>query len=164
MAVEIGKFQKISSPNPFALITSKKEDGTTNIMAISWWTHAANKPVPTIAIFVSSRGYTQELIRKSGEFGLCLPDESIAEAAFQCGTCSGRETDKPEKFGIELTDAGSISTKLVARSQAALECKVVQTMPVQDHIMFLAEVQETHIHPEYRHVSSTEGYGKLEVR
>ncbi|MCI8504595.1 MAG: flavin reductase family protein [Lachnospiraceae bacterium] len=164
MSVEIGKFQKASSPNPFALVTSQKEDGSTNVMALSWWTHGANKPVPTIVIFVSSKGYTGELLQKNGEFGLCLPDESIAQAAFKCGTCTGRTTDKPKEFGIELEEADTISAKLVAKSQAALECKVVQVTPVQDHIMFLAEVQAVHIHPEYRHVSAVEGYGKLEVR
>ncbi|MCI8550608.1 MAG: flavin reductase family protein [Lachnospiraceae bacterium] len=164
MSVEIGKFQKASSPNPFALVTSRKEDGTTNVMALSWWTHAANKPVPTIVIFLSSRGYTNELIRETGEFCLCLPDESIAKEAFKCGTCSGRDINKPEEFGIELQEADTVSVKLVAKSHAALECKVVQEMPVQDHIMFLAEVKETHINPQYKHVSAVEGYGRLEVR
>ena len=164
MAVEIGKFQKASSPNPFALVTSRKEDGSTNIMALSWWTYAANKPVPTIVIFVSSRGFTGELIKKTGEFGLCLPDESIAQAALKCGTCSGRDTDKANEFGIELQEAETIGAKLVAKSQAVLECKVAKTMLVQDHIMFLAEVQATHINPQYTHISAMEGYGKLEVR
>lgn len=164
MSIEIGKFQKVSSPNPFALVTSRKDDGTTNLMALSWWTHAANKPVPSIVIFVSSRGYTGELIKKTGEFGLCLPDESIAQEAFLCGTCSGRDRNKAEEFRIGLRDADLISAKLVEKSQAALECKVALSMPVQDHIMFLAEVQAVHIEPQYRHVSAADGYGKLEVR
>lgn len=164
MAVEIGRFEKISSPNPFALITSKKEDGTTNVMALSWWTYCANKPVPTIAICLSSRGFSGQLIQKTGEFGLSLPDESIAQAALMCGRCSGRDVNKPEEFGIELMDSVTMETKLIARSQAAMECKVVQVLPVQDHLMFIAQVQETHFNDAYRHVSSVDGYAKLEVR
>lgn len=164
MAVEIGRFEKVTSPNPFALITSTKEDGTTNIMALSWWTYCANKPVPTIAACLSSRGLSGQLIQATGEFGLSLPDESIAEAAMNCGRCSGRDYNKPEEFGIELMDSVTMGTKLVAKSEAAMECKVVQVVPVQDHIMFIAEVQETHFNPEYRHLSSVNGYGKLEVR
>ena len=164
MAAEIGKFEKISSPNPFALITSKKEDGTTNIMALSWWTYCANKPVPTIAICLSSRGFSGQLIQKTGEFGLSLPDESIAQAAMMCGRCSGRDVNKPEEFGIELMDSVTMKTKLIAKSQAAMECKVVQVLPVQDHLMFIAQVQETHFRDAYRHVSSVDGYAKLEVR
>lgn len=164
MAVEIGRFEKISSPNPFALITSKKEDGTTNVMALSWWTYCANKPVPTIAICLSSRGFSGQLIQKTGEFGLSLPDESIAQAALMCGRCSGRDVNKPEEFGIELMDSVTMETKLIARSQAAMECKVVQVLPIQDHLMFIAQVQETHFNDAYRHVSSVDGYAKLEVR
>ena len=164
MAVEIGRFEKISSPNPFALITSKKEDGTTNVMALSWWTYCANKPVPTIAICLSSRGFSGQLIQKTGEFGLSLPDESIEQAALMCGRCSGRDVNKPEEFGIELMDSVTMETKLIARSQAAMECKVVQVLPIQDHLMFIAQVQETHFNDAYRHVSSVDGYAKLEVR
>ena len=36
-----------------------------------------------------------------------------------------------------------MKTKLIAKSEAAMECKVVQVIPVQDHIMFIAEVQDS---------------------
>ncbi len=163
MAVEIGKVQKQSSPNMFALVSSLKEDGTTNLMALSWWTYASNWPA-TVAVCLSSKGFSGELIRCTGEFGLCLPDSSIADAAFRCGTCSGRTICKAEEFGIELQDAVTIGAKVVARSEVIMECKVIQEIPVQDHIMFLAEVQETTVNPQYHHVSAVNGYGKLEVR
>ena len=81
-----------------------------------------------------------------------------------CGRCSGRDVNKPEELGIELMESLTMETKLVAKSEAAMECKVVQVLPVQDHIMFIAEVQETHFNDAYRHVNAVEGYGKLEVR
>ncbi len=31
--ITIAEAQKLSSPNPFALLTTRKPDGTTNIMA-----------------------------------------------------------------------------------------------------------------------------------
>lgn len=164
MAVEIGKFEKVNSPNPFALITSKKDDGTTNIMALSWWTVCANKPVPTIAVCLSCRGLSGQLIQQTKEFGLSLPDQSISEEAMMCGHCSGREINKAEQFKIALTDAVTMETKLIEKSEASMECKVVQIIPVQDHIMFIAEVQETHFNDTYRHVNAVNGYGKLEVR
>ncbi|MCI5698834.1 MAG: flavin reductase family protein [Lachnospiraceae bacterium] len=163
MTVEIGKVQKLTSPNPFCLITSKKGDRTTNIMALSWWTYVSNRPA-TVAICLSAKGLSNHLIRENKEFGLCLPDESIADQAMQCGRCSGRDCDKAAELGIALCDAAAIGAKLVTKSQVAMECKVIQEIPAQDHIMFMAEVVETHIKPEYRHLSSVEGYGKLEVR
>lgn len=160
MTVEIGKIQKETSPNPFCLITSRKENGKTNIMALSWWTYVSNKPA-IVAVCLSNRGYSGELIRRSGEFGLCLPDESLMQASMKCGRCSGRECDKPEEFGIGLSDARTISAKLVTKSHIALECKVIKIVEVNDHDMFLAEVVEAHIHPEYRHLYAFNGYREL---
>lgn len=160
MAVEIGKIQKETSPNPFCLITSRKENGETNIMALSWWTYVSNKPA-TVAVCLSKRGYSGELIGQTGEFGLCLPDESLAEAAMMCGRCSGRECDKAEKFGIELFDAKTISAKLVRKSHIALECRVIKILEVQDHYMFWALIQEAYIHPEYKHLYAFDGYRDL---
>lgn len=35
MSIKLGKAQKLTSPNPFILITSLKEDKETNVMALS---------------------------------------------------------------------------------------------------------------------------------
>ena len=85
--VDISAAQKLSSPNPFALITSKGERGT-NIMALSWWTYCCNHPA-TVAICIGKRSYSGRCIDQTGQFCLCLPGADIAEAAFRCGTCSG---------------------------------------------------------------------------
>ena len=78
-----------------------KPDGTANLMALSWWTYVSNHPATT-AVCLSNKGYSAELIRSNKEFGLNIVDESLKEAAFACGTCSGRTENKPETFGIEM--------------------------------------------------------------
>lgn len=160
--IEIGKIQKLTSPNPFCLITSRKEDGTTNLMALSWWTYVSNRP-PVIAVCLSSRGYSGERIHKTGEFGLCLPDESLKEQAVKCGRCSGRDCDKVLDFDIPMQAAEQISAKIVEKSRVSLECKVIQELEVQDHRMFLAKVVAAHAHPEYTQLYAMEGYGRLET-
>jgi flavin reductase (DIM6/NTAB) family NADH-FMN oxidoreductase RutF len=160
MAVNIGQIQKLTSPNPFALISTRKEDGTTNLMALSWWTYVSNRPA-TIAACLSVRGFSGELIRANGEFGLNIVDESLKEAAFRCGTCSGRTENKPEKFGIELMDPAVISTKLVKEHRAALECRLVNAVEAADHVIYIAEVVEAHSNPDKRHLYSMNGYSSL---
>lgn len=162
MSVEIGKIQKMTSPNLFCLITSSGETNNTNIMALSWWTYVSNHPA-TVAIFVSQRSYSKELIGITGEFGLCLPDKSIREEALECGKCSGRIRNKAAEFGIELMEASIIKTKLIKKSRVAMECKVIQEMDTQDHHMFLAEVVNAYIQPEYAHLYAYSGYGDLGI-
>ncbi len=162
MTVNIGSVQRLTSPNPFALVSANKPDGTTNLMALSWWTYVSNKPA-TIAVCLSKKGYTGELIQKSREFGLSVVDESLKEAAFACGTCSGRTENKPEKFGIKLMEPAVIATRLVRAHRAALECRLTDVLEVADHCIYVAEVVETHCDPDKKQLFAMNGYARLDT-
>jgi flavin reductase (DIM6/NTAB) family NADH-FMN oxidoreductase RutF len=158
----ITEVQKLTSPNQFCLITSYCGKEKTNIMALSWWTYVSNKPA-TIAICLSQNSFSSSLINKEREFGLCVVDETLKEAAFDCGTCSGRDVDKAETFGVELMNASEIKPRLVKAHKIALECKVIDSLNVQDHIMFIAEVKSIHLNPDKSQLFSFEGYRRLDV-
>ena len=161
MAVEIGKIQKLTSPNPFALVTTRKADGTANIMALSWWTYVSNKP-PMIVIATAKKGYSGELITANGEFGLNLVGEDLAQAAMACGGCSGRERNKAEEFGIALEPAKTMETPLVKDAVVSMECRLVNVMEASDHRLFLAEITEASIkRPEGGQLYAVNGYGAL---
>lgn len=72
MAVNIGAVQKLTSPNPFARVSTLRPDGGANLMALSWWTFASNHP-PLVAVALSKKGWSGELITENGEFGLKNP-------------------------------------------------------------------------------------------
>lgn len=162
MDFNIADAQKLTSPNPFCLITSRKPGSTTNIMALSWWTYASNHPA-TLAIFLSQKGYSSELIKETGEFGLSVVDAALKEAAFKCGTCSGREMNKAEAFGIELMDSEKIDTQLVKAHRVAFECRLIQILPVQDHYLLVGGVIALHCNPTMEHLYAMDGYQKLET-
>ncbi len=103
----------------------------------------------------------KDLIRRSGEFGLCLPDVSLAAEAVKCGRISGRELDKAASYGIRMEKAEEISADLVAESEAAMECRVVEEMEAGDHILFVAQVAAVRMKPEYRHLYALDGYATL---
>ena len=162
MAVNIGTVQKLTSPNQFALVSSRKPDGTTNLMALSWWTYVSNHPA-TIAVCLSKKGYTGELIRENREFGLSVVDESLKEAAFACGTCSGRTENKPEKLGIALMEPAVIATRLVKAHKVALECALTDIVEVADHCIYIAEVVEAHCDPDKKQLYAVNGYAGLDT-
>lgn len=162
MTVNLGDIQKLTSPNPFTLVSTTKEDGTSNLMALSWWTYVSNKPA-MVAVCLSKKGFSGELIKNTKEFGLNIVDESLKESAFMCGTCSGRSEDKADKFGIELMDADEISTKLVKAHKAALECRLVDTADASDHVIYIAEVVAAHTNPEAKHLYAVNGYRTLDT-
>ena len=162
MAVNLRDVQKLTSPNPFALVSSRKGDGTTNLMALSWWTYVSNHPA-TVAACLSKKGYTGVLIQKNQEFGLNIVDESLKQSAFLCGTCSGCTENKPEKFGIELIDPEEISTKLVKAHRAAMECRLINAVDASDHIIYIAEVVAVHCNSDKKHLYAVNGYGALDT-
>jgi flavin reductase (DIM6/NTAB) family NADH-FMN oxidoreductase RutF len=160
--ISIGTAQKLSSPNPFGLVSSTKPDGSTNLMAISWWTYASNHPA-TILICLSNKGFSTECIKNRKEFGLSIVSESLETAAFQCGTCSGRDRDKATEFGIELIPGKTISAKLVADSRIVFECQLENFYQVGDHTVFVGIVQHIFADQNKKALYAVNGYGALKT-
>ena len=86
----IGQAQKLTSPNPFALLSVRKNDSTTNVMAVSWWNYASNHPA-TVTVCLSSKGYSGQCIRESGAFGLNIVGEPLKEAGGLFSGNGGRQ-------------------------------------------------------------------------
>lgn len=161
MEISIGELQKMTSPNPFVLITSGTGENS-NIMALSWWTFVSNKP-PMLAVCLSKRGYTHKLIDATGEFGVHVIGEELGEKAMKCGQCSGRNTDKIKEFGFLMRDADIIGTKLISEYKAALECRVVTKVEASDHLLYMAEILKIHRGDSTRHLFAWEGYRCLDT-
>lgn len=161
MQVPIGMIQRITSPHPFALVSSLKDDGSTNLMAISWWSFASNQPASLI-VCLSQKGYSGKCIEKTGQFSLNIVNETLKESAFRCGTCSGATMDKAATFNIALTPARQIQPMLVKDSIVSLECLVTEKMLVGDHILFAAVIEDAHIREsETPHLYTFDGYARL---
>ena len=115
--------QRLTAPSPFALLSSLKEDGSTNLMAVSWWTFLSNRP-PMIGVCLGKKGASGKLIQSTGEFALNIVGEELKEAALRCGSCSGRDVNKAEMFSIPLEAASEIAPKIVSGSRVVFECRL----------------------------------------
>lgn len=160
--LSIGQAQKMTSPAPFALLSSIDENGRTNLMAVSWWTYLSNHPVK-IGACLSNKGFSGGNIRTAGEFALNIVDETMKQKALECGRCSGRDTDKAEKLGIALCDAKEIAPKVVEASKLVFECKLSDTLSVGDHTFFVADVAAIYGDESKKQLFAINGYGKLDT-
>jgi flavin reductase (DIM6/NTAB) family NADH-FMN oxidoreductase RutF len=158
--ITVHQAQVLTSPNPFALLVSSDQEGRPNLMALSWWTYVSNKPA-ALAVCLSQKGYSGELIKASNEFALCVVADELKDAAFFCGTCSGRHVDKVAKTGIELVPASQIRTGLVQKSRVAFECKVTVIVPAMDHNLFIAEIVAVHGDAAAAQLFAMQGYREL---
>ncbi|MDD6346631.1 MAG: flavin reductase family protein [Lachnospiraceae bacterium] len=158
----IGQAEKLTSPNPFAILTVAAPSGETNVMAISWWNYASNHPA-TVTACLSKKGFSGSCIAESGHFGLSIVGEGLEEAAFRAGTCSGRSGGKAELLGLPLTDEMNAPQKMVAGSRLWLACKLVNTLDVGDHVLYVGEVEDIMGDASVKGLYAMDGYARLSV-
>jgi flavin reductase (DIM6/NTAB) family NADH-FMN oxidoreductase RutF len=160
--IGIGEAQRLTAPAPFGLLSVKRPDGRTNLMAISWWTYLTNHP-PMIGVCLSKKGLSGELIRGSGEFALNIVGCGLAERALKCGQCSGRTVDKAEQFEIPLVRAEQIGAEIVSGSRVTFECRLAGSFDVGDHTMYLGEIAVIHADEDVKQLFAYDGYDKRNI-
>ncbi len=158
--ITVSEAQKITSPNPFCLIGSLKEDGTTNLAAISWWSDVSNR-MPALSAAISAKGYTNARIKATGVFTLNVVDGTLAEAAFNCGTSSGRDRDQAAENGIALVPAGDGLPMLVRDSAVSFVCRVVNEVEAGDHTLFVAKIEAVYGNEGKKPLFALDGYSRL---
>ena len=160
--ITVGQAQRLTSPNPFGLLTTVKQDGTDNVMAVSWWTYLSNRP-PMLGVCLSKKKLSGSLIEKNGEFVLNIVGESLKDAAKSCGSCSGKDVDKVKEFGIPLEPASAVGAKLVSGSRVAFECKLISQADASDHMFYIAEIVAVHGDSEVPQVFAWDGFSRVDT-
>lgn len=96
----------------------------------------------TVAVSVNHDNYTNECIKRAGEFSVnILPEAVNPEIIGIFGFNSGRDTDKFDK--VECDYAGSVPYLAAANGYVVL--KVIDTMETATHTVFLGEVKEAEV-------------------
>jgi len=125
------------------LITSNGPNGY-DIMACEW-THQVSYRPGLIAACIGYRHATHPNIKKSKEFGVNLTasDQNILSSV--AGGSSGKDVDKIsalKELGFEFFKAKKIDVFMVKEAAMSAECKLVKTIELGDHTMFVGEVVE----------------------
>lgn len=129
-------------PVPVVLVTCGIEK--PNIITLAWVGTVCSDP-PMVGIAVRPSRYSHGLIQESGEFVINVPGEDLLEAADRCGHVSGADVDKFSAFGLTTEPASVVKTPLIAECHVNMECKVVQTLSLGAHDLFLGEVVAVHV-------------------
>jgi flavin reductase (DIM6/NTAB) family NADH-FMN oxidoreductase RutF len=119
-------------------LVSALHRGGASIMAAEW-TYFLNKNPLHVAVALSRRSATRDLIGGSGAFCVTLCSESQAEIADFLGSFSGCDIDKSSAAALDLRAADVIGARWVAGGLAAFECLVRQTVATPDYQVFVGE-------------------------
>lgn len=130
-------------PRPVVLVTCLDDNDNPNIITLAWATPVSHQPL-IIAIAVSPKRYSHELINKRREFVVNFPDISLAEGANWCGRKSGKKYNKFHETGWTPVPGKTLKTPHIAECYAYLECKVTQQIVSGDHTTFFGEVVDAY--------------------
>ena len=119
-----------------------------NVMTAAWTGIICSEPTLVYVSIRPSR-FSNELIRKSGEFVINVPTVELAKAVDLCGVKSGRNVDKFKLAGLTAEKCSLISAPQIAQSPISLECKVKEITSYGTHDMFLAEVVAVNVDEKY---------------
>ncbi len=150
----------LTAPNPVTVVCTEKPDGTTNLATVSWWTYLSFNP-EMIAYAMAKTSYSGEMVRSNGKVVLTVPGAEIAEAVMGCGSTTGRETDKVEKFGIKLADLPNCSIQIPAHSRVAIQCRMKEFHEVGDHYLYICEVENVYGNEAEEALFAWNGYSQL---
>jgi flavin reductase (DIM6/NTAB) family NADH-FMN oxidoreductase RutF len=129
------------NPGPVTLV-SVSDGGRDNLFAVTWAMPVRKDP-PMVAILSGKRHFSYPIIERTGEFGISVPDRSLVDAVYGCGTTTGaKESDKFARFQLSRQPSSRIKAPLVAECVAGLECRVVQVVDLGASAMLLAQVLE----------------------
>jgi flavin reductase (DIM6/NTAB) family NADH-FMN oxidoreductase RutF len=147
---ENGKMRKIPlegnaflAPVPVVLLSCAGQDGSANILTVSWVSVVCATP-PMVGVAVRTERFSYALIRETSEFVLNIPPASLLRAVDFCGTASGATADKFAKANLTPVPGVKVRPPMIEECPINLECVVQQALPLGSHVLFLAEVAAVH--------------------
>jgi len=127
--------------NPGSVVLITVGDGNKDNLFPVTWNMPVRKDPGMVAILSGKRHYSYPFIADTGEFGMNVPDISIADAVLGCGTTSGRDVeDKFSRFRLTRQKAQKIKPPLVKEAVAYLECRVCQIVDLGASSLIIGQI------------------------
>ena len=125
--------------HPVGILTVRHGD-RVNGMTVAWFCQISYNP-PKIAVAISPKRYTWELLEGEEYFGLMLLKKGQEEMCEVFGTIGGRETDKFSFSGIEPLKT-EFGVPLIPGGLAAVVFKKEKVIEVGDHLLLIGDAVE----------------------
>jgi len=124
-SLKLGKAFALIESGPVILVTTN--DGRkNNVMTISWT--MVQDFTPRFVIATGPWNYSYAALLKTKECVIAIPTVDMIDKVVGIGTCSGKETDKFEAFGLTPLKAQHVRAPLVKECLANIECRVVDVI------------------------------------
>jgi flavin reductase (DIM6/NTAB) family NADH-FMN oxidoreductase RutF len=129
----------LAVPSPVWVIGTYDSANAANLMTAAWAGIACSKP-PAVAISLREATYTYANIVERKAFTVNVPSASQAQVADFLGIVSGRDVDKFAEAGLTAVRSELVDAPLVAEFSLSLECRLLQTVKIGLHTLFVGEI------------------------
>jgi len=130
-------------PTP-AFLIGTSVDGQPNFMAAAW-SGVVNSDPPMISVAVRPARHTHLGISRNSTFSVNVPSVDLIRETDYCGIRSGSKVDKVAVCKFKIFYGKLDTAPLIEQCPVNLECRVVQTLELGSHTLFIGQVEETHI-------------------
>lgn len=128
-------------PYGLYVLTAEGKDGSVAAATVNWVTQASFDP-PLVAVGVKKDSGAHGLIKDAGNFALNVLGKGQNGLAFTFFKPAERDGNS---VSGEAFHAGSTGAPILESTPAYVECKLVQTVEIGDHSIFVGEVVDAGI-------------------
>jgi flavin reductase (DIM6/NTAB) family NADH-FMN oxidoreductase RutF len=157
----LDQIRRYLEPGPVVLVSCVWK-GKQNIMTLGWHTVMEFTPA-LVGCIISSANHSFEMIRKSKECVINIPERQLAGTVADIGNCSGAEVDKFAEFHLTAEKGRFVSAPLIAECYANFECRISDSRCVEKYNFFIFEVLAAHValSPKTPHTLHYRGKGQF---
>ncbi len=123
-------------PYGLYVLTAESADGQVAASTVNWVTQASFEP-PLVAVGVKTDSGAHSIIKESKVFALNVLGKGQDSMAFSFFKPVEREGDS---IAGQPFSSGSVGAPILSNAPAFLECKLVDTVEIGDHSIFVGEV------------------------
>jgi flavin reductase (DIM6/NTAB) family NADH-FMN oxidoreductase RutF len=126
-------------PSPVLIIGTYGADSKPNIMNAAWGGIASSKP-PCISVSLREATLTNHNIKASEAFTVNIPSQKYLREADYVGLVSGKDHDKFRETCLTPEKSTLVNAPFVKEFPYALECRLIKTVELGLHTMFIGEI------------------------
>ena len=138
MARKSFKAGALTAPLPPVMVTVGDME-CANIITIGWTGILSTIP-PRTYISVRPKRHSYKLLKENGEFVINLTTAKQAKTVDYVGIYTGAKVDKFKECGLTKTASKEVAPPTIAECPLALECRVIEVIPMGTHDVFIADI------------------------
>ena len=129
----------LAYPTPVWLVGTYDPEGRPNVMTAAWAGICCSKP-PCLAVSLRKATYSYGNIVARQAFTINIPSEAHLKETDYVGIASGRDLDKFARVKFTPVESDLVDAPYVAECPLILECKLIHTLEIGLHTLFVGEI------------------------